>query len=393
LLVEYGELILDIELRFRVHALMLWLQQKNRVGILELTPGIRSLQIHYNPHQVSVKNLLALLSVAETELKKNQTLEVPARIVNIPINWNDDACQLAIDKYMQSVRKDAPWCPDNIEFIRRINGLDSIEQVKRIVFDATYLVMGLGDVYLGAPVATPIDPRHRLVTTKYNPVRTWTAENSVGIGGSYLCVYGMEGPGGYQFIGRTLQMWNRYHKTSEFQQPWLLRPFDQIRFYEVSAEDLLQIRQDFPKGRYSIKIEDTTFNRSEYQTFLQENKKDIQSFTDKRQAAFDTELQHWIESGQMNFELEQELVTEEGVEDSLPENCVVIQSTVAGSVWEVLVNQDDAVEKGQPLVILESMKMEIQITAPSKGKIMAIIKTEGSQVKSGQSLLILEEDN
>jgi urea carboxylase len=41
---------------------------------------------------------------------------------------------LAIDKYMQSVRNDAPWCPSNIEFIRRINGLDSIEAVQRILF-------------------------------------------------------------------------------------------------------------------------------------------------------------------------------------------------------------------------------------------------------------------
>ena len=72
------------------------------------------------------------------------------------------------------------------------------------MFDASYLVLGLGDVYLGAPVATPLDPRHRLVTTKYNPARTWTPENAVGIGGAYLCVYGMEGPGGYQFVGRTV---------------------------------------------------------------------------------------------------------------------------------------------------------------------------------------------
>jgi urea carboxylase len=75
--------------------------------------------------------------------------------------------------------------------------------VRRIVFDATYLVLGLGDIYLGAPVATPIDPRHRLVTTKYNPARTWTPDNVVGIGGAYLCIYGMEGPGGYQLFGRT----------------------------------------------------------------------------------------------------------------------------------------------------------------------------------------------
>src|SRR5438094_10346484 len=114
---------------------------------------------------------------------------------------------------MQMVRKDAPWCPSNIEFIRRINGLDSIEDVKRIVFDASYLTLGLGDVYLGAPVATPVDPRHRLVTTKYNRARTWTAENSVGIGGAYLCVYRMEGPGGYQFVGRTVQMCNTYRTT------------------------------------------------------------------------------------------------------------------------------------------------------------------------------------
>ncbi|MCL5460095.1 carboxyltransferase domain-containing protein, partial [Loigolactobacillus coryniformis] len=80
-----------------------------------------------------------------------------------------------------------------------------------------YLVLGLGDVYLGAPVATPLDPRHRLVTTKYNPARTWTAENSVGIGGAYLCIYGMEGPGGYQFVGRTTQVWSRHRDTAPFE--------------------------------------------------------------------------------------------------------------------------------------------------------------------------------
>jgi urea carboxylase len=48
------------------------------------------------------------------------------------------------------------------------------------------------------------------VTTKYNPARTWTPENAVGIGGAYLRVYGMEGPGGYRFVGRTCQMWNTY---------------------------------------------------------------------------------------------------------------------------------------------------------------------------------------
>ena len=164
-------------------------------------------------------------------------ITVPCRIVHLPLSWNDPAVQKTIDKYMQSVRADAPWCPSNIEFIRRINGLDSIDDVFRIVFDASYLVLGLGDVYLGAPLATPVDPRHRLVTTKYNPARTWTADNIVGIGGAYMCIYGMEGPGGYQLFGRTCQVWNTYKQTSAFTdgKPWLLRFFDQVRFYPVSA--------------------------------------------------------------------------------------------------------------------------------------------------------------
>jgi len=64
--------------------------------------------------------------------------------------------------------------PSNIEFIRRINGIADIETVKNIVFDASYLVLGLGDVYLGAPVATPLDPRHRWSppnTTRHAPGR------------------------------------------------------------------------------------------------------------------------------------------------------------------------------------------------------------------------------
>ena len=70
-----------------------------------------------------------------------------------------------------------------------------------------------GDVYLGAPCAVPLDPRHRLLSSKYNPARTHTAEGTVGIGGMYMCIYGMDSPGGYQLVGRTLPIWNKFLKT------------------------------------------------------------------------------------------------------------------------------------------------------------------------------------
>ena len=107
----------------------------------------------------------------------------------------------------------------------------------------SYLVLGLGDVYLGAPVATPLDPRHRLVTTKYNPARTWTPENAVGIGGAYLCIYGMEGPGGYQFVGRTVQVWNRDRRGPHFDRAVAAAAVRPARgSTRSSADELLELR-------------------------------------------------------------------------------------------------------------------------------------------------------
>lgn len=41
------------------------------------------------------------------------------------------------------------------------NGLRNVDHLRQMVFDTSYLVLGLGDVYLGAPCAVPVDPRHR----------------------------------------------------------------------------------------------------------------------------------------------------------------------------------------------------------------------------------------
>ncbi len=151
------------------------------------------------------------------------------------------------------------------------------DAVRRIVFDASYLVLGLGDVYLGAPVATPLDPRHRLVTTKYNPARTWTPENAVGIGGAYMCIYGMEGPGGYQLFGRTIQVWNTWRTTPAFEPgtPWLLRFFDQIRFFPVTHAELCEARAAFPHGAYPIRIEEGHFSYADYASELALHADDI----------------------------------------------------------------------------------------------------------------------
>ncbi len=388
LLLEFGPHLLDLKLRFKVHVVYEWLRDKRLEGIVDLTPGIRSLQVHFDPAVIRRDDLCALLLDGIAALPPLEEIEVPARVVHLPISWDDPSTQEAIRRYMVGVNPKAPWCPSNLEFIRRINGLDSIDDVKRIFFDASYLVMGLGDVYLGAPVATPLDPRHRLVTTKYNPARTWTPENAVGIGGAYLCVYGMEGPGGYQFTGRTIQMWNRWRATADFEEPWLLRFFDQLRFYEVSAEELLKLREEFPLGRFKLKIEETTFRYADYERFLEEHADEIAEFRETQREAFRAERRRWEEAG-LNLEAPAEAVDETAVEVKLPTGAGTLDSPVTGNVWKIQVKPGDKIEAAKPAVVLEAMKMEIDVESDGPVEVLEVLVAEGAPVRAGQPLLVV----
>lgn len=302
LLVEFGPMRLDLALRMRVHALMEAVAEAGLDGVTDLTPGIRSLQIRTAPATLTQSALLDAVRRIVTALPPTDELIVPSRTIHLPLSWDDPATREAIARYMAGVRDDAPWCPWNIEFIRRVNGLDTVEEVYDTVFAAEYLVLGLGDVYLGAPVATPLDPRHRLVTTKYNPARTWTAENSVGIGGAYLCVYGMEGPGGYQFVGRTTQVWSPWQQRGAFEpgSPWLLRFFDRIKWYPVDADELLALRADIVSGRFVPRVEQGTFSLAEYETFLSEHADSVAEFRGRQQRAFAAERAAWEAAGEFD---------------------------------------------------------------------------------------------
>lgn len=384
ILVEYGDRELDLLYRFQVYVLMQAIKDSGSIPYVELTPGIRSLQIHLDPNCITVKEAAEIVLDLDLHLPSLDSIEVPSRIVKLPLSWDDPATQLAIERYQHNVRPDAPWCPSNLEFIRRMNGLGSLEEVAEIVFNASYLVMGLGDVYLGAPVAVPLDPRHRLVTTKYNPARTWTPENAVGIGGAYMCVYGMEGPGGYQFVGRTVQMWNKYRHTPNFEQgkPWLLRFFDQIQFYPVLQEELLQMREDFPRGDFIVEVEETTFSLGAYLEWIDSIQEGAAAFRHQQQTAFGQERAYWKKLGIAEHVSEPEAAAA-SEQEILPEGSSSISCSMSGSVWKVLVTPGQSVRKGEVILIEESMKMEFPQVAPIDGVIASIYVEAGEQVRSG----------
>ncbi len=392
LLIEYGDLTLDLGLRMRVHALMTRLDEQTPKGVRELTPGIRSLQVKTDSGELKATELAGLLREIESEIPATRDLVVPSRRVRLPLSWDDPATHLAIERYMNGVRSDAPWTPSNIEFIRRINGLESVDDVFRTVFDASYLVLGLGDVYLGAPVATPLDPRHRLVTTKYNPARTWTAENSVGIGGAYMCIYGMEGPGGYQFVGRTVQIWNRFRRGGLFtENPWALRFFDRIEWYPVSADELLELRAETDAGRGLYETEEGSFAIADYERFLAENDHSISEFRARQARAFAEEKERWRASGE--FDVRADAVVAPPSESVVvPPGSIPVPAPFTSTVWQLGVIPGQRVTAGEKLVSLEAMKMESSVLAPRDGTVVEIYTRPGEQVAPGQILLAIQEN-
>jgi urea carboxylase len=200
----------------------------------------------------------------------------------------------------------------------------------------------------------------------------------------------MEGPGGYQFVGRTLQMYNRFRETRHFVpgKPWLLRFFDQIRFYPVGADELLEMREAFLHGRVEVEITEERFVLADYQRFLAREAPSIAAFKATQQAAFDAERRRWAESGVSETPVD-EPARSAGGEARRP-GTEVVESHVHGSVWQVRAPVGTRVGRGDVLMVLESMKMEIAIEAPVAGTVVELLVAEGRPVLPGQALVSLE---
>lgn len=286
LLVEYGEMVLDLNLRMRIYSLGQYFEQEQVRGLLEMAPGVRSVLIKYDPLQLPLRKFLKILKAAEANLPTSETMKVPSRVVHLPLAFHERWTLEAISKYMESIRPEAPYLPDNVEFVARCNGLEGADAVRELLLTGYKMVIGLGDVYLGAPCAVPLDPLTRMVVPKYNPARTFTPEGAVGIGGSYICIYPMESPGGYQLVGRTLPIWNTFQTSPAFKEtPWLLKIFDRIKFELVDEAELDAAREAMIAGTYKLHIEEGIFDAAEYNRRIEPMHGDIEQYKVRQRAA------------------------------------------------------------------------------------------------------------
>ncbi|KAJ5167414.1 Urea carboxylase [Penicillium canariense] len=219
LLLDFGEED-NFSLRTTFHIMRF--MERHRInpilGVEELTPGVRSVHVLMKDN-ISLSQVLDALITHEESLGTELPSKLPSRIVNMPLVFNDEMSSKAIARYASTIRSSAPYLPSNIEFLQKLNGLDSPDRIEQNLYEGRFLVLGLGDVYQGSPCAVPLDPRHRLFGTKYNPSRSFTPRGAVGIAGQYMCIYATDSPGGYQLVGRTVPIWDEFHKSELGENP------------------------------------------------------------------------------------------------------------------------------------------------------------------------------
>jgi urea carboxylase len=186
-------------------------------------------------------------------------------------------------------------------------------------------------------------------------------------------------------------MWNRWRTTDCFEdgKPWLLRFFDQIRFFPVSDVELLEARAAFPHGAYPLRITQDHFTFAEHQKFLTANADEIARAKNRQQSAFETERQRWRDLGLDSYIADD--AADAGVEsdEAFPAHIAPVYAPSGASVWKIAAVPGEQVVEGQMLIVVETMKMEIQIAAPVSGILRELRCQPGNTVKPGQVLALI----
>jgi urea carboxylase len=137
-----------------------------------------------------------------------------------------------------------------------------------------------------------------------------------------------------------------------------------------------------------LRIEPGEYSLADYRRFLNEADADIQAFQARQRQAFHEERERWKASGQDGSLSAPDLAPAQS-EDDVPEGAAKVASPVPGNVWKLLVQPGDTVTEGQTLAVVESMKMEFPVLAPSSGTVQDVRCREGGSVAAGQTVAVI----
>jgi len=259
----------ELEANFKVNLITELLRENNISGVVEVIPSIVGLMVHYDPLQISPKNLIDEIIRLNEEVEKSATSTVKSRFIELPILFNDKwslECQQKFKDYHNT--GDVP----NIKFIAKENGI-SVKEVTGRIIQPQWWIVFIGftpGLSWSAPVG--IKKEEMLQVSKYKKPRLWTPVGTVSIGGVYIAIYSVTHPGGYQLFGRTPVPVVVYdercnpEKTLEIfkKNPCLNVTSDRLKWKPITSEEYLKIEELVKEGKYQYSIKEQSFDITEY---------------------------------------------------------------------------------------------------------------------------------
>jgi len=256
LLVELGENA-SLETNFRAIALSRALSASANLGtegiaaILDTQPSFTTVLIEYDPELLTQAGLKQLCQHHLRQLAQAEQITLTSRLIEIPVAYNDKWCRACFEDYCKTIKP----VEDNLELIRRVNGLSSVEALIEYHAGIEWWVGTVGFI-AGLPVLMPLDPSFKLQAPKYDPPRTWTPRGTVALGGGFTAIYPMETPDGYQMLGRTpLTLFEPNGQQAPFEEsPVLLSVGDRVKFVPISEARFEAIERDIAARQYRYSI-------------------------------------------------------------------------------------------------------------------------------------------
>jgi len=79
----------------------------------------------------------------------------------------------------------------------------------------------------------------------------------------------------------------------------------------------------------------------------------------------------------------------EAAAGDVPEGCVLVESPAPGNVWKVVAEEGGMVDAGETIAIIESMKMEMRVLSPIRGRVVELRCKPGREVRQGQGVAVV----
>ncbi|UKZ76817.1 hypothetical protein TrVFT333_004531 [Trichoderma virens FT-333] len=197
IIVEYGDQVSDLRNTACVQFLAKQVSTANLPSVCS-DPNFASLTVRFDPFQMDRSKLLQQLIQFDDQIGQTTGIKIPARQVRLPVCLDHSSLQESAQRYMDNIRPTAAYMPDNVEYLRKNNALETRQEVFDALLKTPWLAVAVG-FYVGTPILFPLDPWHVLTGQKYNPSRVYTPSGSVGLGGSLVAIYPVAAAGGYQY--------------------------------------------------------------------------------------------------------------------------------------------------------------------------------------------------